>query len=183
MNGSSATTASGNSIADLLLGTVSSASVTINAPNTLQLANYNAFFAQDDFRLTNALTLNLGVRFELEPGQSEANNRFIVGFDRNAPNPLPTAGALLHGGVEFAGTNGYPTHCCNYGGAKYSPRVGTGLCCAAQYCNSRWFRSLLCSGSVFNELLSRIQPNDVLQHVKSLRGCPGQQCWRGRVPL
>ena len=123
-NGSSATTTSGSSIADLLLGAVSSASVTINAPYTLQLANYNAFFAQDDFRLTPSLTVNLGLRFEVEPGQSETNNRSIVGFNSTVANPLPTTGSPLHGGVEFAGANGNPTRCCDYGAVKYSPRIG-----------------------------------------------------------
>ncbi len=123
-NGSAATTTTGNSIADLLIGGVSSATATINAPYTLQLANYNAFYAQDDLRLTPALTLNLGLRFEVEPGQSETNNRNIVGFDPLAANPLATTGPTLHGGVEFAGTNGYPTHCCDYGAVKYSPRIG-----------------------------------------------------------
>ncbi|MCU1320569.1 MAG: hypothetical protein JWM43_218 [Acidobacteriaceae bacterium] len=123
-DGGSATTTSGNAIADLLLGTVSSATVTINAPSTLQKASYNAFYAQDDFRLTRALTVNLGLRLEREPGQSEANNRFIVGFDPNVTNALATTGTPLKGGVEFAGTNGYPTHCCGYGAVKYSPRVG-----------------------------------------------------------
>ncbi|QMV19759.1 carboxypeptidase regulatory-like domain-containing protein [Granulicella sp. 5B5] len=124
INGASASTTSGNSIADLLLGAVSSASVTINAPYTLQLANYSAFYGQDDFRLNNALTVNLGLRLEVEPGQSEANNRFIVGFNKTIQNPLSTSGTPLLGGVEFAGTNGYSTKCCQYGAAKYSPRLG-----------------------------------------------------------
>ncbi|WP_172838151.1 carboxypeptidase-like regulatory domain-containing protein [Terriglobus roseus] len=123
-NGASATTAAGSSIADLLLGAPSAASITINAPNTLQRANYNAIYVQDDLRATNDLTLNVGVRFEFEPGQDEAHNRNIVGFDRSVNNPLPTTGSPLRGGVMFAGQNGYTTRCCSYGAVKVSPRFG-----------------------------------------------------------
>lgn len=123
-NGASATTAAGSSIADLLLGAPSAASVIINAPNTLQRANYNAVYVQDDVRVKRNLTVNVGVRFEFEPGQDEAHNRNIVGFDPSVANPLPTTGSPLRGGVMFAGQNGYATRCCAYGPVKVSPRFG-----------------------------------------------------------
>lgn len=123
-DGKSASTTGGSAVADLLLGAPSAASVQINTPVILQRANYNAFYAQDDIRVRTNLTLNLGVRFEVEPGQDEANNRFIVGFDSNATSPLATTGPTLKGGIKFAGQNGYSTRCCAYGPFKVSPRFG-----------------------------------------------------------
>ena len=40
-------------------------------------------FAQDDWRVTPRLTLNLGLRYEAETGLKENNNQLAVGFDRS----------------------------------------------------------------------------------------------------
>ncbi len=52
---------------------------------------YHGFFVQNDWRVTPRLTLNLGVRYELETGLSEAEGRMIVDFDRTVAHPLRTA--------------------------------------------------------------------------------------------
>ena len=112
--------------ADTLLGAPSAASYTLNSGNFLQIANYHAVFLQDDVRLNQKLTVNMGVRYEYELGQREASNRYNVGFDPNATSTLPAiAGPVaLKGGLLFAGQNGAPIHCCNQSHAKISPRVG-----------------------------------------------------------
>lgn len=51
-------------------------------------SNYHGFFIQDDWRVTQRLTLNLGLRYELETGLREAEGRFVTGFDRSAVSPL-----------------------------------------------------------------------------------------------
>ncbi len=51
-------------------------------------SNYHGFFIQDDWRITQRLTLNLGLRYELETGLREAEGRFVTGFDRSAVSPL-----------------------------------------------------------------------------------------------
>ena len=71
--------------------------------------NYYAGFAQDEFRATSSVTLNVGVRYEFEQGLQEEDNRFTVGFDRNATFPAQVAGLDLKGGLMYAGQNGYPT--------------------------------------------------------------------------
>ncbi len=53
---------------------------------------WRAFFAQDDWRLTNRLRLNLGLRYEWEQGTTERFNRAVAGgFDFNARLPLSDA--------------------------------------------------------------------------------------------
>ncbi len=88
------------------------------------IEHYNAIYLQDDFRLNSKLTLNLGVRYEYEPGQSETQNQYTVGFDTKAINPLSNGSNVALGGYAFAGVNGYPTHCCNQSNTKFAPRIG-----------------------------------------------------------
>src|SRR3989442_15001115 len=53
---------------------------------------YYALFVQDDWRVNDRLTLNLGLRWDLSVGDREKYNR-IAYFDPNAANPLgPKAG-------------------------------------------------------------------------------------------
>ena len=65
----------GNAMADLLLGTPASA---IGATGTRLIylrANQWHFFAQDDWKVTRRLTLNIGVRYEYDSPFSEIHNR------------------------------------------------------------------------------------------------------------
>lgn len=118
-----------NAIADLLMGLPGSsstaASVTINAVGLLMNEKYSAFYAQDDIRLNAKLTMNIGLRYEFELGQTEASNRYNVGFDPNITYTFPSASApTAHGGLAFAGVNGYPVHCCDESHLKFAPRFG-----------------------------------------------------------
>jgi hypothetical protein len=63
------------------------------------------YFAQDDIKVTQRLTLNVGLRYDL-PGQRYESRNFYRGFDPNAPNPEAggrrgaIAGAAGQGGVQ-----------------------------------------------------------------------------------
>ena len=127
-----------NAIADLLMGlpgssgtaaTTGSSSaaawVTLNASGLLMNEKYNAVYAQDDVRVNHKLTVNAGIRYEFEPGQGEATNRYTVGFDPSVSYAFPSANApTAHGGLAFAGVGGYPTQCCNASDLKFAPRAG-----------------------------------------------------------
>lgn len=118
------TVATGADIADLLLGTPTSGSVTTTTPLRLNV-HYHGAYVQDNFRVTPRLTLNLGVRYEYELGIRERDNHLAVGFDNTVPNPLSaTSGIPTYGGIEFAGTDGYPVHCCDASHTMFSPRIG-----------------------------------------------------------
>jgi trimeric autotransporter adhesin len=122
------------SIADLIMGlpggSISSgspyaATTTINAVGLNMNAHYYALYAQDDFRLNEKLTINVGLRYEYEPGQREATNRYNVGFDPSISYGFPSSAApTVNGGLAFAGVGKYPIHCCNQSDLKFAPRGG-----------------------------------------------------------
>ncbi len=124
---------SGNAIADLLLGYPFSGSLTL-ASRFDDYLRYYAVFVQDDWRVSERLTINYGVRLEHETGLAERENKLVVGFDREAISPLnvtipadPVAGTparQVKGGLIFAGQNGAKTHVGNPPLVKVSPRVG-----------------------------------------------------------
>ncbi|HEX8250762.1 MAG TPA: hypothetical protein VF599_21490, partial [Pyrinomonadaceae bacterium] len=87
----------GRDLASFLLGIpTANANSFIEQAATYDVSmNYNGFFVQDDWRVTQNLTFNLGLRYELESGLREAEGRFVTGFDPTAASPL-RAGALTN---------------------------------------------------------------------------------------
>ena len=83
----------GRDLAAFLLGipTANAASLIERAASYDVYSNYNGFFVQDDWRVSQKLTLNLGLRYELESGVRESEGRFVTGFDAAAASPLRAA--------------------------------------------------------------------------------------------
>ncbi|HEY1578128.1 MAG TPA: TonB-dependent receptor [Terracidiphilus sp.] len=103
--------ASGNSIAALLLGNPTSGSDNINV-KTYWSSHYWAPFVQDDWKVNNRLTLNLGLRWDLVEPETERNNYANGGFDSTAINPINSQVSVpgysqILGGVTYLGKNGY----------------------------------------------------------------------------
>jgi hypothetical protein len=122
-NSTTTKTSTGADLADLLLGYPTTGQVQVASRIALNVP-YHAGYIQDDYRLTNRLTVNAGLRYEYEPGIHERSNHYAVGFDRNATSPISSGGVATKGGIEFAGQNGYPTKCCNNSNTKFAPRFG-----------------------------------------------------------
>jgi hypothetical protein len=111
----------GNPFASFLLGNVDSASISITTPT---LATYRSLgvFTQDDFRVSSRLTVNLGIRWDYNPTQTEEHNR-MYSFSPTVIDPQTG----LPGALTFAGncplcngSNGFvEQHHRNFG-----PRAG-----------------------------------------------------------
>jgi outer membrane receptor protein involved in Fe transport len=100
----------GNSIASLLLGTGSSGSLIQNFKDVASQSTYHALYLQDDWRLTRKLTLNLGVRYDLDTPRTERYNRMNY-FDPFVRSPLADkvpGYSNLTGGLVFVGVEGRP---------------------------------------------------------------------------
>ena len=81
-NPSGSTSSGVYSFADFLLGLPDSTSRQIGAEPADTTGTQYAFFAQDDFRVTNWLTLNLGLRYEFQTALSENDRTARQSFDR-----------------------------------------------------------------------------------------------------
>ncbi|CAN5458571.1 hypothetical protein BH10ACI2_BH10ACI2_03380 [soil metagenome] len=77
----------GRDLASFLLGYPTSGTLDLGIKYDVH-SNYQGWFVQDDWRVNSKLTLNLGLRYELEPGVREANGNFIVGYNPTIANPL-----------------------------------------------------------------------------------------------
>jgi hypothetical protein len=81
----------GQDFASFLLGLPTGGTMSRAAAYTEKSAVL-AFYAHDDWRVHDTLTLNLGVRWEIEEPLTEAEGRFVSGFD--LASPLPISGAV-----------------------------------------------------------------------------------------
>lgn len=79
---------------------------------------YFAIYSQNDWRPTAKLTINLGLRWELQPAPTERYDR-MSSWDFAAQNAFGTPGAIAFPGVGGYGRNLWDTTYDNYG-----PRVG-----------------------------------------------------------
>ncbi len=91
---------SGNGIASLLLGLVDNSSVTQKAGQPEWLTNYIAVFYQDTYKVTKSLTLNLGLRWDVDVPRRERYDQ-TSNISLTAPNPGANG---RPGALVFAGT-------------------------------------------------------------------------------
>jgi len=105
--GSDTTTGlSGNGLASLLLGQVGNANLTAHAGQSYWLTGYDALFFEDSIKVTRTLTLNLGLRWDMELPRTEKYGD-TSNISLTTPNPGANGrlGSLVFAGAG-AGRNG-----------------------------------------------------------------------------
>lgn len=86
----------------------------------------SALFASDDFKVTPKLTLNLGLRWQMQSGWGVKNNLFGV-LDPHLPNPAGGNGAILFGGQSdllYGGTTSNMKTIQEADYKEFAPRIG-----------------------------------------------------------
>ncbi|HWC99331.1 MAG TPA: carboxypeptidase regulatory-like domain-containing protein [Candidatus Sulfopaludibacter sp.] len=107
---------------------------------------YIAPYIQDDWKVNSRLTVNVGLRFDINAPITEKYNRLDYAFDPNVANPIgpmavaniqklgltvPSQYASLYsnlanlkGGLRFVGVNGAPNSPANIDWTGIQPRIG-----------------------------------------------------------
>jgi hypothetical protein len=105
------TTTGGNSLASFLLGQVDTFSIDLQQSTIRPRDHIQEYFAQDNWRITDRLTFNLGTRWTLHSPSTEKNNQGAV---------FNTATQLL----DYAGVNGNSRSARQLHWNNVAPRVG-----------------------------------------------------------
>ncbi|MGH9662072.1 MAG: hypothetical protein ACRD96_26220, partial [Bryobacteraceae bacterium] len=139
----------GSPVASLLLGSPGSGLIDYN-DTFLRNEPYLAWYIQDDWKLSSRLTVNLGLRYDIQWPLTELHNRVNAGFDFNSKNPRSDASLAnwrrfqaewnanpanrnnpypappdeLRGGIQFAGVGGQPRRVYDFDFSNIQPRVG-----------------------------------------------------------
>ena len=160
----------GQAMAAFLLGLPSGGGVDRKA-NFAEQSTVWSLYLQDDWKITRKLTLNLGLRWEIEGPTTERYNRSVRGYDFQTASPLneqvranyakapiaevPVDQVRLVGGLTFPGVNGKPRTLFNRDLNNFMPRIGF----AYQLGHKTVLRSGY--GAYYGSL--GIQRNDVIQ--------------------
>jgi len=108
-----------------------------------------AVYAQDNWRVTHRLTLNLGLRYDIQRGLRERFNNLNRGICMTCVSPItndpayqaniassanqaawmaaginPSSLNTVHGGIEFPGVNGQPRNAYDTDWSNVGPRIG-----------------------------------------------------------
>lgn len=118
-NDTSVITGTGNEFASYLLGQVNSATQVVVGGSAYRRMLY-AGYVQDDWRVTPRLTINAGLRYDMQTQAVEKHNG-IEDFNVNKPNPT---NSVFTGLVEYADTNGYGRNFVHENFGDYGPRLG-----------------------------------------------------------
>ena len=110
--------ATSDGLAALLLGWVNNGQLTSTDPLNSRSDFYGAFL-QDDWKVSPRLTLNIGLRWDMDTPRSERDNH-QSGFDGAAINPV----AGIPGIVTFAGRDGAGKYAHKFDKNNLGPRFG-----------------------------------------------------------
>ena len=128
----------GQGLAAFLLGQPTGGQIDVNS-SYADKSSVGGLYFQDAWKATSKLTVNLGLRWELESPTTERYNRTLRGFDPTAtvsvgavaeanyklsPSALlPPAAFIVQGGLSYAGVNGLPRGMWNTTYKNFAPRA------------------------------------------------------------
>jgi hypothetical protein len=126
------TTTSGNAFADLLIGNIGGFTQEGAALKMHEEYKITEAFFQDDWHLTNRLTLNLGLRMSFYGTYREANNlawnfdpsQYVAGASSVDPSTGLVIGNPYNGWVDCGVTTGVPAGCMSNHWLNPAPRIG-----------------------------------------------------------
>lgn len=139
----------GSGVATLLLGYPTSGGIAWN-DSIYRTRPYYGFYVQDDWKVNQRLSLNLGLRYDMQIPWLERYNRENRGWDQSVKSPLsdqvlanwanlkatydkanpnskypyPAPPSVLTGGFLFPGVNGQPRRLYNTDHTNIQPRIG-----------------------------------------------------------
>ena len=90
---------------------------------TVPISKYHALFAQDDWKITRRLTLNLGLRWEYTAPVTDRFNT-LSNFDPKATLPIQAPGLNLKGALTYPGVGGNPRALTEPDRNNFGPRFG-----------------------------------------------------------
>lgn len=114
--------ATGDALASLLLGWTNRGFREEPLPLTTRSDAYGAF-VQTDWKVNQRLTLNLGVRWDMDQPRHEKDANRQNSFDRGMINPV----CNCPGVVRFSGRDGMSKYAHNFDKNNFGPRVGFAL--------------------------------------------------------
>jgi hypothetical protein len=114
----------GNAFASFLLGAINNGNVDVNPKPHYQWL-FVAPWIQDDWRVTNRLTVNLGFRWDINGSVTEENDMLNYAFDPTIVNPVSArVGQQVMGGIRFVGVDGAPNRPWKLDKDNWQGRVG-----------------------------------------------------------
>lgn len=147
-NNCSSNAPNGSSLADMYLGYPSSGGVDWFYSIMDGYPVFSGYF-QDNWRVNHRLTLNLGIRYDVQRGLRERHNHLNRGYCFTCVNPLtnevayqtnvanaanitawqaaginPSSLKTVYGGIQFAGHNGQSRDAYNTDWSDVGPRIG-----------------------------------------------------------
>lgn len=145
-NNPTSNTPNGSGLASLLLGYPTGGSVDWNG-TIFEGQPVFAVYAQDDWRVTHRLTINIGLRYDVQRGLRERHDHLNRGLCMTCVSPItndPTYGAnianganqtawaaadiptpgTVYGGILFAGDNGQSRDAYDTDWSNIGPRIG-----------------------------------------------------------
>ena len=110
--------ATNSGVASLLLGWANTGRL-LDSDIVNARSNYYGAYVQDDWKVSSRLTLNLGLRWDIEDPRWDSQNR-QSGFDTRAINPVSGTPGI----ITFAGRNGASRYAHDFDANNWGPRFG-----------------------------------------------------------